>query len=48
MFWGLVYLVTMVGAVFVFARAGLLMWVALLSVAFVIGEDVQRKRRVTT
>jgi hypothetical protein len=44
LFWGLVYLATLFGALMVFARVGTLKWVALLAVAYVIADDVRRKR----
>jgi hypothetical protein len=44
LFWGLVYLATLFGALMVFARVGALKWVALLAVAYVIADDVRRKR----
>jgi hypothetical protein len=49
LFWALVYLGTLLGAVIAFARVGPpLLWVALVAVAYVIGDDVRRKRAVAT
>ena len=44
-FWGLVYVATMLGAVMAFAPAGRpLVWVAVVAVGYVVGDDVRRKR----
>ena len=50
LFWGLAYVGIMAGAVLVFARVPWpwLRWVALGAVAFVIWDDVRRKREATT
>jgi hypothetical protein len=48
LFWGLVYLATLFGALMVFARVWSLKWVALLAVAYVIADDVRRKRAVAS
>jgi hypothetical protein len=43
-FWGLVYLATLLAAVFAFGPAGQLKWVAFAAIVYVIADDVRRKR----
>lgn len=43
LFWGLVYLGTVLASVIVFAPAGPLLWVALAGVLFVIAHDARMR-----
>ena len=46
LFWGLVYVGTLLGAIIAFARVGPWKWVALLAVLVVVAHDADTKRKV--